>query len=579
MAKISVGQALLILIKKYQENPRLLSELKKLYLEGANTPQNKQAIDNWLKDIALRDYEVSKSYKVTDADPTRRYFETHLAYETLKNGLDEINLNDLQNYYKTMYGLTLDVLDKFDKNSDFTTQEVNKALNGEVIESTLFQKEFSDAVNNIRTGDTYKDFSDENKQKMELLVKCAYLGVMNAKYDYLPIPIYGKGIYAEKNKGRMRYPSDQESVTSHGLGVMKSHMPLPAEDIARSEKPSELLRPADQFYLKDPDSVWAKDNFARLVHPFSGAISGTMLSQLRTFKYLNDAGYFSSFSEKDKFMSFVKSFASIMLYNSGGHTFHEFLSPLQVKPVQEGFNFIDGFNDINANNLLQEGNEVSFDKALEDTLEYNENIINRMRLQEELRTTVNKESVELKSAISRLEEACEHYKDYLTNFVKNELDPSIYQKYGLLQMDYLSSTAKKDIDVLADSLDSIKSNPDFPESAITAIGQYKAVRDILDSTKKECKDADLPLKCKEINDKIVMHKDTISKPRDSAGEQFLKVVIYYASFGQIDLRDKMTDKISSRINSFSIFSAVEPKQNTENQVVAGKTEPNSLKPF
>ena len=85
--KISVGQALLILMKHYVHDKRTQTELKKLYLLGAKDTESVDKINTFLLDNALIDYKVSRDFESINEDKTRRYFETKLAYYTVINSV------------------------------------------------------------------------------------------------------------------------------------------------------------------------------------------------------------------------------------------------------------------------------------------------------------------------------------------------------------------------------------------------------------------------------------------------------------------------------------------------------------
>lgn len=106
---ISPAQGILLLIDHYRNvpNPDLtkVEQLKKYYLSGARTDEEQKAIKKLLQDHVLNQYEVSYTNDVINDDPTRRYFETHLAYETLRGQLHELSLDELQKHFIILSGL------------------------------------------------------------------------------------------------------------------------------------------------------------------------------------------------------------------------------------------------------------------------------------------------------------------------------------------------------------------------------------------------------------------------------------------------------------------------------------------
>lgn len=106
---ISVGQAMLILIDKYQgksgaANEEKCDKLKKLYLSGFRTPEDLNYLEELKREEAdvLGKYNISTDFKVIAEEPTRRYFETHLAIQTRKKRLPEVSVDFIENHYKSM---------------------------------------------------------------------------------------------------------------------------------------------------------------------------------------------------------------------------------------------------------------------------------------------------------------------------------------------------------------------------------------------------------------------------------------------------------------------------------------------
>ena len=72
-------------------------------------------------------------------------------------------------------------------------------------------------------------------------------------------------------------------------------------------------------------------------------------------KYLNDIHKFE-FAEGNKLKNYMRCFTTFLLYNSGGHSLHEFTSLFQLTPVREAFAFIAGFKHFNEDTLFHIGN-------------------------------------------------------------------------------------------------------------------------------------------------------------------------------------------------------------------------------
>lgn len=372
---IPVAQALLILLDTYRNNEKVYGELKKLYLSGAKTPGDKASILMWMKDPALTPYQISYEARVISEDPTRRYFETHLAFWTLHASIKNLVVEDLEGYAGILFGL---VPKRFHK-------EAMSVLKGKKVDfgDHYLLQEYNDALTKLKSGNYFshftekeRNFSRQEKQKLILLFTIMYLSVLNASCHStrFPLNLYGSGFFTPENRGRV----DKENIAqvkSHHLGLMKSYMPIPSSDIAYSSTPSTYPRPVDRHDFVE-EASWCQDNFNYLVHPFSCSLSGTLLVQFRLLAVMSKAKV-NTFLEPEKLANLIKSMTSLLLINSGGHSFHEFFSVLSLPPVSEFFGFIDGFDDFNEETLLLEGNEQAFDLALDAAIVYNRQLLKR----------------------------------------------------------------------------------------------------------------------------------------------------------------------------------------------------------
>lgn len=371
---ISPGQALLLLIDHYKNDTSKLNELKKLYLSGPQNHDDFDKIQSLFSHRILSSYQIDFDPMTISEDATRRYFETHLAYESLAHGLDKINISDLKQHVDNLYGL-LCAGDKY---------EIEHVLQGEVrLSDPVVYKEYSDYLKKLRTKQLFPQFSDEQREKIELLVKSSFLGVANAWYNILPLDIYDTGIYSETERGRLIL-DEQDSTRSQNLGLIKSSMPIALDDIARSQDDIPYLKPADQASFIE-NTQWVQANFDKMVHPFSNSISGTMLCQLRANAKLKgaDQGVFTHSGEQ--MQTFIQLLASSMTFYSGGHTLYEFIAPLSLAAVRNEFSSTSGFEQLNLESTYLTGNETAFDAALKDTLEYNKIFLMRQLLHSQMK--------------------------------------------------------------------------------------------------------------------------------------------------------------------------------------------------
>ncbi len=377
--QISPGQGLLLLMDHYKDNETKLTLLKKLYLSGAITPEHGQEIRKQLSDEKLSVYEVLYDTNTINNDPTRRYFETHLAYETLKTGLSKVNIDDLRQHLRAIP----EILPK--EFRDEVMISAQPILEGVFIEkkSDNFEIEFASYIAKLKEGKLFEKLSPEDREKIELLIKCAVLAVEVINWTEFPLDIYNTDVFSKDYKGKI-LNREQDSTRSQHLGLMKGHMPLPGDDVALDQSVTPYTRPADQSTF-NPEAGWVKENFDRLVHPFSNSISGTELAQLRVIAKLKNDGKSSLTESGDKMARYHQLFVSALLFGSGGHTFHEFIEPLTLPSVKKEFESIPGFDDLNLESMLLTGNEAAFDSALQDTIKYNRMILLRRNLHGELK--------------------------------------------------------------------------------------------------------------------------------------------------------------------------------------------------
>ncbi|CAM4420621.1 MAG: hypothetical protein LEGION0398_MBIBDBAK_01271 [Legionellaceae bacterium] len=359
------------------------NELKKLYLLGQYDENSSKKMQSYLADKILSDYEISYSKETINNDPTRRYFETHLAFHTIKQELNNINEDDLSTYIDRM----LDML-SYDK-----IGTISEALDGQFNEKSANNlKEYSEYILNLQEGKIFPTLTQEDRNKISLIVKCALIGVacISDPLLSLPLNIYNKGLFSKEKKGK-KLIEEQSTTRNHHFGLMKGYMPLSDNDIAHADTEYRYLKPSDQSTYQE-NTDWVEDSFTRLVHPYSNSISGTVLSQLRLLLQINrlynldddpDESVFTQSAEK--LTVFTKLLISALLFNSGGHSLHEFTAPFTIAEVQKQFETVENFNKINLHSMFLSGNKDSFDEALQSTINYNNMLLIRNKLLEQIR--------------------------------------------------------------------------------------------------------------------------------------------------------------------------------------------------
>lgn len=274
--KITVGQALLILLAKYRNNAEKSNELKHLYLAGAKNETTQLAIDTYLKDPALSGFQISRAPEDITHDSTRRYFETHLAYETLSSKLDKLTLAEINQHLDAVKGTA------YCSYADL----YEEVLQGEYSPSDAIEREYADYLTKLQKKEIFSEFTEEQRQKISAIVSTAFVAMIIASQGphLLPLDIYGEGVYLERGKITK---ANQSKTTTSALGLLQSSDPVSLDDPARMAKTQEFLKPSEQSTY-DPNAQWVKDNFSRLVHPFSNSISGTMLCEIRALAKIQE---------------------------------------------------------------------------------------------------------------------------------------------------------------------------------------------------------------------------------------------------------------------------------------------------
>ena len=383
---ISPARALLILIDKYRDDAVHVAQLKELYLCGVRGrsaeeyEQRLKVMKQVLDDPSLSAYEISYDPKTISEDPSRRYFETHLAYESLNIGIKNLDKRDLAAQLNALkQGLHHSILAIFEDNLNGESDDSDDTLN----------KDYADYIAKIKLakgqpGALFPELPEEEREKIILLVQCTFLSILNSKLNRdVPLNIYGKGVFSDEYRGKVII-EDQETTRSQHFGLMKGHTPLSRSDIAHSEGSFAYLKPSDQSTF-DEQAPWVGELFGQMMHPFSNSISGTMLCQLRCHAYLQERGQNAFTSSAEKFSQYIQLVIATRLFKSGGHSLYEFIAPLAIRDVIEKFKTIPGFEEIDLKSMFLTHNQEGFDKALEDTINYHKALERRAAMHGQIR--------------------------------------------------------------------------------------------------------------------------------------------------------------------------------------------------
>ncbi|HVV69353.1 MAG TPA: hypothetical protein VHE99_10050 [Gammaproteobacteria bacterium] len=361
---------------KLKANLEELARLKKLYLCGVDSEISADAIEKEIKKYQNTEYEVSKDFKITTSEASRRYFETHLALATLKYNLNNINIFSLIHTYEDIYN-------KLDYRSQLWLSRVE--IGEPDWQETTDDSEYLDLFKKIPLNEyaREKKFSLAEKDLLKYIVKIAYAAPLLTIQDKsIPLgEVFTEGYFAHSGRGR-EFKDQHHHVSSNNLGILQSSMPVPLDDLVRASETYPFFKSTDRD-RPQPSSLWVEHCSATLIHPFSCSISGHYLGLLRVFLALEQNKKLR-LKTLEQFKNFSKCYASIILAHSGGHSFYEFFAVLALEKIRQGFSFISGFDTLNMASLLLEGNEKAFDEALHKTLVYNKALLNKAKLHHSL---------------------------------------------------------------------------------------------------------------------------------------------------------------------------------------------------
>jgi len=409
--EITVFQALTLLAKEYRHHQTIYTQIESIYLTGARGKLAEYMLNALLDDPFLANYSISASKQAINNDPVRRYFESHLCHNTLATSLDFLDVELLEKHLNA-------IINRFEKE--------DRAMLVPMIEGRSTPSrpnEYSDGIAKLSKSSSYQslqpeetsgrstpeDVLGERKRKLALIAQCMYASMYVDEAlpsGEIPLNIYFRpnSAYDDNHRGRTpRLDIDQlkqghsaaphQTVCPHTLGIMRSFMPLPMGDALLAEAPSQYPRPADKFtYAKGsyaiPDQI-----FSNKVTPFVSSISGTMLIKLRVIaQLLRDKQFAFSASNNPKNSKniqlelFLKTHISYMIYHAGGHSLEEYIMVLNQAIVLQEFRNLAGFSDLTLINLFQNSNMPAFNKTIEQTIAYNENILLKKKLHAELET-------------------------------------------------------------------------------------------------------------------------------------------------------------------------------------------------
>lgn len=385
--QITVGQALLLLIEAHHHSVESRHFLEDLYLNGVK-PSQQEALQSYLQNSVLKDYEIVKTPTAIDQDPSRRYFETHLCFETLRALLAKIDVKQLKAINAYYYAQLKQRIKPADLYRIKCVLDVKSPSETKI---SNLEKEISDALCRLESRKNAAKESDSLQlsdiEKMQLFLGSAFLGiVLGNMLTQLPLQQQALVMYRPNHKGRT-LKADNATTSTLNYGILKGHMPLPLDDKARAVEPFLYLKPSEQSQF-DEQAAWPKENFNLQVLPFSNGISSTIINQLKSIMDgLQQAPEAFAWLRKDM-QSFFSGFIATMLFQSGGHTLYEYVAPFSLPDVVKIYNKelqIDT-SKLSLNALFKDNNTQALTNAFVKTIKYNHMLLNKAKVNHEILT-------------------------------------------------------------------------------------------------------------------------------------------------------------------------------------------------
>lgn len=369
MITITVGQALLILLDKKENINKQI--IKKIYLTGPCDTKEEKTLERLLKDPLLSEYNISKSPKIINNDPTRRYFETHLAFNVMQNEVSKMDLNHLKKIYD-IFLFRLNYKDRYYIKKIFEKVQICDA------DENIY--EFTEAIYSVYHHPHYNTLSNHDKLKLAYLIPIGMTGVWAVNSLKLPLAEAFENEFTETKRGRIK-KNGSNHVRTFNFGLLKGHMPVSQDDLAFRGTSLNYVKPSERYNFL-PEAKWPNESFKKLVHPFSSSISGTLLALIRFIAHLEASSVI--FDTTQQLATFMNCLISILVYNSGGHSFNEFFQVLELDDIQKAFSYFDGFKEIKLAAFMTDDNQKGLDLALDKTIKYNNQILIKCKLHEEL---------------------------------------------------------------------------------------------------------------------------------------------------------------------------------------------------
>jgi hypothetical protein len=495
MKRIAVGQALLFLIRKYQTIGIDCEFIKKLYLSDIKTPEARELLEKLLAELN-QDPDFSSNYiisfdpKTKNEDPSRRYFETHLAMQTLiqsdrnqSQGLNacDLNVDQLEALFQyvekfltfgpPMYRFSrteFKPIENILAGTEFALQSIirNKIRYQDFYDyqdffDYLWDSEYADNMFKLKSGKFFPLFSEATRNILACLIKHAGISVVSSKEKGYALPFYSdyESVITTKKKSLgLEWKKDSGfDCNSCALGILKSYMPLPRDDMAFSELPSIYFRCPDRQSVVSNRTEDSQKKDSNLLCPVVSGPSGTMFAYLKIIVFLHEKRRLSL--TKEEMPSLFRNCISILLSMSGGHSIGEFIEVLSLSCVKEKLCRAEPLScvvNLDEITLFYSDNQEAYNQALKHTIEYNDALIRREHVFEKLAEYhLFKEIAELKLELKNWSGVCQ---DFLSKCIEEYFQ--YIEKFKLNSDEIYGLDTRQEIQVKREFIASLRPSTD-----------------------------------------------------------------------------------------------------------------------
>ncbi|WP_298627782.1 ankyrin repeat domain-containing protein [uncultured Legionella sp.] len=366
---LTPGQSIFLAIKACKEDgvaKEIIDELKSLYLNGVRTSSDKDTITQIGQHLNdNHNFYITTRHEDINNDPIRRYFETHTAYQMLEDSATSLKTEELREF-------TNNLTKNLYKHMPIEDQRIMEYILAGVMHKSLnkYEQEYAEMIGQLKSHN-FHGLSPKACDNLCEIARSTILATNNTMFDkQMPADIYAESIFTMGMDGRGRTGrGDPNREGSSFKGLIREGTPLPEGDIARSTQ-SPFLRSADQAsYMIE--SQWSQHLFSRQTQVFSNGISSTTLATLRNILMQKRLGHDH---QADDFQSYMTAFASLMVFNSGGHSLFEIFEVFKLPQLREVMIEAGVDTLIDEDTLLDEwllkGQSDALDKAFEASSKY-----------------------------------------------------------------------------------------------------------------------------------------------------------------------------------------------------------------